>query len=235
MFGYSTTLDRDYDKITMRNRQEALQLQQFDNYMYMYSLYKHNYKLQQAKLQPTVKLTTEPNIKPTTEPTVQSIIEPTVKSSSRKIQYLNSTNDTYDSNIRNAVLFLQATNHNNNYIIVRDIKTKKWMVPAGRLDYRETPLEGAIREFQEETSFTLDKSKLDLPIKYYDIIHSNNSRTRFFMTKTTQTFNTYKITNETDDLEYISMIDIKSNVSKSTKFNWYNLKTFTNLFSIGFI
>ena len=233
----NANLDRDLNKIYMRNYKETLD---FNRYMYMYNLFIQNNKLQ---IQLNQQLNQQSNqnqpyqlIKQLNQP-YQLIRQSNQQSNqqSEKIQSMQTLNDIIDTNIKNAVLMVQIPN--NDIIIVRDSKTKEWMLPAGSLNNGETPFEAALREFKEETSFNIDTSKLELPIKYYDIKHSNRSKTRIFKVNTTQIFDPYdknKIhNNETDDLEYISISKIKSNVSKLNYFNSRNIQTFTILFHIG--
>jgi 8-oxo-dGTP pyrophosphatase MutT (NUDIX family) len=241
-------LNRDLHKIYMRNFREQ---QDFNRYMYMYGLFIQNYKLQiqlnqQLNQQSNPSINQQLNVVPYQSfPVVkqlnlhpysnQFVRQPNQQT--EKIQYMQTLNDSVDSNIKNAVLIVQIPN--GDIIIVRNSKTKEWMLPAGSLNSGETPFNGALREFKEETSFNLDTSKLNLPIKYYDIKHSNNSKTRIIKVNTSQEFGTYDKTNvyqnETDDLEYISISKIKSHVSKLNYFNSRNLQTFTELFHISFM
>jgi ADP-ribose pyrophosphatase YjhB (NUDIX family) len=38
----------------------------------------------------------------------------------------------------------------------------EWSIPSGHMENEETPLDGAIREFKEETDINIDKKKLNL-------------------------------------------------------------------------
>jgi 8-oxo-dGTP pyrophosphatase MutT (NUDIX family) len=149
-----------------------------------------------------------------------------------KIYTINILNDSIDTTIQHAVLIVELI-HNNSIIAVKDTITQLWMMPGGYIEKNETPFNGAAREFTEETSFILDRSKIILPIKYYDIKHTNKTITRIFKITTTQIFENYNINlihnNETDALEYVTIQQIQNYISKLKHFNMRNIHTFTEL------
>ena len=176
-----------------------------------------------------------------TQPTQPTQTQPTQtqtqQTKSNKIFELNTLNDSIDKSINNAAVIVQIPDKT--IIIVKNSNDNLWMLPGGHIDRNESPLNCAIREFKEETSLTLDQSKIIFPIKYFDRKHANSKRTRIFKINTTQIFNPYNIrnikNNETNALEYISIDDIKKQLLNSSYFNPYNRHTFTESFLNNFL
>jgi len=167
-----------------------------------------------------------------------------ITTNNHRIKYMTSTNDSIDSTIRNAVLIVQiyedppngqAQQKKGDIIIVRETKSKKWMLPGGKIDNGETPFEAARREFLEETSFsTLIESKIVFPIIVYNHQHSTGSVTRIFKVSTKQVFGTFTTTNETDKLLFANKAEIRKKISK-IDFRQDNQKSITQLISYGVI
>ena len=110
-----------------------------------------------------------------------------------------------------AVIFITSSKR---VILVRDKKNKKWMLPAGHRDQGETDLECVLREFHEETSFTIDPNKITEPIVSDVKIHSDGlTKTRIYIIHSKQKFPAYdqnKVLNyETDALYYLKLSDLK--------------------------
>ena len=56
-----------------------------------------------------------------------------------------------------------------------------WSVPAGHVEYRETPFEAMVREAKEEIGLDLLPEKLDLcHIMHRKVLHEKNDRVDFF-------------------------------------------------------
>ncbi len=154
---------------------------------------------------------------------------------STAIKTINNISDSIDATIHDVICLVQ--NSNNDIIIVRDISTGEWVLPAGiiNISSAETPFATTQRIFTENTTFLIDQQSITFPIKYYDIKHSNNTITRLFKINTTQTFGNYTPTATTDRLEYISILHIKLCLIQFKYFNIQNIHTFTKLFHIGLI
>jgi len=94
-------------------------------------------------------------------------------------------------------------------LLVRDKKTKEWMIPGGIIDYGESALKSAMREFKEETTFSIFSN--NNKVNYYDHIHSNNSITRIYkIYGHIDDIHSFKPTNETDKIYFIKIIDLKN-------------------------
>jgi len=102
-----------------------------------------------------------------------------------------------------AILFVT---NNKRVLFVRDSKNKEWMIPGGKRNHNELDFECALREFREETSFTIN---LKYITNLVSIVrkHSNNSTTRIFIMHSSQIFTDYDIkkihNKETDALIYL--------------------------------
>ena len=213
-FGSNTKVNKDYNKLCMRKYKQT---QDFNRYMYMYNLFVQNYKLNQQL-----------NKQLNQVQSIQELPNQIQQSNQRQKQYIQSINDSVDTNIINAVLILHILN--GDIIMVKEMSSMSWMLPVASLVQNETPLNAAIRKFNEETSYIIDKSKLQLPIEYHDSIYLNNL-TRFFKVKTTQVFGSI----DPNKINNISINKIKLNIPNANYFNIHNLKSFSNLFNIGFI
>lgn len=151
-------------------------------------------------------------------------------------QLKKSEENTTEPLVKNAAIIV--INSDNKIIVVK--KTGgKWMLPGGNIDSGETSIDAAIREFNEETSFVLDKSKLS-PIRVFNVTHHNTnpkSITRIYKVTTTQVFGTYDKTkvknNETDDLILMTPSEIKAKLN-TDYFVDYNINSFKGMISRGF-
>jgi len=107
-----------------------------------------------------------------------------------------------------AVIFITPSNR---VLLVRDIKNKHWMVPGGKRDGNEFSFDSAKREFREETSFVLDSNKITSNKKY--LYRNNGKITIIYIIKSTQQFPAFdrtKTNNETDEVAYKRLDDIKN-------------------------
>jgi 8-oxo-dGTP pyrophosphatase MutT (NUDIX family) len=98
----------------------------------------------------------------------------------------------------------------NRILLVRDIKNKHWMTPGGKINRNEFSFDAALREFQEETSFRLDLSKIISKNNY--AFNKRGKTTMIYIIKSTQffpAFNINKTNFETDMVEYKKLDDIK--------------------------
>lgn len=138
-------------------------------------------------------------------------------------------------NIKNGVILFI---NNDKILFVRDInKPNKWMLPAGHIDKTDKTLfDGALREFQEETSYEIDLTKIN-STKSYIYKH-----TIIYILDSTQTFPQFNInlTNgETDKVKYILIKDLKehlfSDKNISIKIKYYNKTSFIKMFNDNII
>lgn len=116
-------------------------------------------------------------------------------------------NNLEDCKVKNAVIFM-ITN-NDRVLLLRDIKNHQWMIPGGKIEKNESVLDGAIREFNEETGFKYDY-KLNQIINTYKVNHSSGSQTQIFIVKSNQKFGTFRATNETDSIYFIKLHKLKN-------------------------
>ena len=116
--------------------------------------------------------------------------------------------------IQNVAIML-FVNNSTKVVFVRNFKTKKWMLPGGRIDNKETPWQAAAREYQEETGNKLPSNLQEKDFDYYDQLHSKGEFTRIFIGKTDVKSPPYNIAkvknNETDKLECRLLSDVLSN------------------------
>ena len=240
MFGQNKALSNDIISMNMYNTIK------FNEFITAYSIFKYNLKLRsyldKQRATKGSSISTEASItstKPIPIKTkkipqqVQAKIDISKQNTQQKqTGLLRSQQDTVDTRVNNAVLILQLSN--GKIISVREKKSQKWMMPAGIIDQNESPFKAATREFDEETSFKLDKNSITYPVKYFD-----TGKTRIFYAKTSQQFGTYDKNNvknhETDKLEYITMSEIKKYIRNNTYFRRDNIKSFTEMFYINFI
>jgi len=100
----------------------------------------------------------------------------------------------------------------NRVLVVHDTRKNKWMIPGGKRDGIESDYECALREFKEETSFSLDPT-LFSSIKSYPRLHRNKSITMIYIIYTCQRFEKYDkskvLHNETNDLYYLKLDHLK--------------------------
>lgn len=173
-----------------------------------------------------------------TNPYNQSQYCQSLPRSSTTTGLLTSLSDNVNTGIKNAFLILHLRQNNKIISVKSTTKKKQWMMPGGKIDGNETPLDAALREFNEETGFIIDRRKLEVPFKYLTRTHSRGDKTTIYYIRTTQTeteFGTYdksKIRNqETDALEYISVDEIiRHMVNNTSHFDIINLHTFCLLF-----
>ena len=140
--------------------------------------------------------------------------------------------------IKNAcVIFINMFNE---ILLVRDKHTKEWMIPGGMIDYGESAYDGALREFREETTFSI--SSINNKVHYYDNVHSNNSITRIYKIYGNITnINSFKPTNETDKVYFIKIIDLKRIIIDKIlhpvvrNIKKHNLNSFKTLFKKYFL
>ena len=136
-----------------------------------------------------------------------------------------------------ALIFI---NENEQVLIVRDSDNGEWMTPGGHINGNETEFEAALREFREETSFSIKPEYFIGPIISDLRLHKNKKTTRIYIIHSNQLFPKYNqkqvINNETDALYYINLTDLKGIVNETlnhtfiTKIKKYNKSSFRDLF-----
>lgn len=126
-----------------------------------------------------------------------------------------------------AIVFITPTNRT---ILVKMAQGKdknKWALPGGKIDPGETPFEAALREFMEETSFTIDVKEITNVREF--VVHGYS--TVIYLLESTQRFGPYNkraVKNgETSALAYISMADLAELVFNQRP--WRDVKELRNL------
>lgn len=119
--------------------------------------------------------------------------------------------------INNVALLLKTGSSLNRILILRDIHSKKWMIPGGGIEHydisanQKRPCWQAIkREFQEEVNRSLDLNSLidHNSLKKLNINHSNGSVTKIYIAKTKHKFK-FVPNNEVDAHYFIKISDVK--------------------------
>ena len=112
------------------------------------------------------------------------------------------------SELANNVAIILIT-YKNKVLFVRDRTSKKWMTPGGHRDGNESEFEGALREFREETSFSINPENITSDIKSHIILHKNGKKTKIYIIHSNQEFpsyNTYIVHNrKIDKLYYLKL------------------------------
>jgi 8-oxo-dGTP pyrophosphatase MutT (NUDIX family) len=144
---------------------------------------------------------------------------------------------TYSNNA--AIICITDTNR---VLLVHDTRKQKWMIPGGERNGIEPDFDCALREFKEETSFSLDP-KLFSSINSYIRLHHDGSKTMIYIIYTCQRFRKYDKSkvhkNETDDLHYLRLDDFKKIINGTLKhdtvkiFVDYVEKSFRDLIKYG--
>jgi len=143
-------------------------------------------------------------------------------------------------NIKNGVILFI---NNDNILFVRDIISKEWMLPGGHIEKTdESYYSGALREFSEETSYSIEPNK-NRSIKSY--IYNNKeslTSTIIFIIHSNQKlpkFNIYKTNGETDKVIYIPISLLKNHIYDSKNIGIiiksYNINSFKELFNDNII
>lgn len=114
--------------------------------------------------------------------------------------------------IRNAVILLITGKSFDRILMVRDTYSRKWMLPGGKIEKGETPFQGAVREFKEETSFELPYIKN----KFNSYVY--HGHTAIFIGHYAGKFPEYdksKVKNmETDELKFVKISELFTNKYK---------------------
>ena len=104
---------------------------------------------------------------------------------------------------KNAAILLITGINSDRIVLVRDKKTKKWMLPGGKIDKTDSsPFFAAKREFKEETSFVLPN--LGRRVEKYNY----NNHTIIYKGYSQYKFGKFQKTNETDKIIYSKINDI---------------------------
>ena len=103
-------------------------------------------------------------------------------------------------------------------LLVRNSSSHSWMMPGGLVDRGETPKQAAYREFQEETNFTLDESKVQSSTLFYRH-HRDGSVTQIHILtiKRSLDISKFRKTNETDSIMHISLGKLKHIIYGGTR------------------
>ncbi|NQY43101.1 MAG: NUDIX hydrolase [Legionellales bacterium] len=96
------------------------------------------------------------------------------------------------------ILFLQRSKESKSALL--------WAVPGGKIENTETPLEGMIREIQEETSISLNRKEiLDLGYFYIRTPEWQYTYYMFFIELTNQPI--VNISDEHNDFKWVTLLD----------------------------
>lgn len=144
------------------------------------------------------------------------------------------------SELANNVVIIFIT-EKNQILLVRDKRTSEWMLPGGHRDGNESEFEGALREFREETSFSIDPEYI-INTTSHLILHKNGKKTKIYIIRSNQEFPSYnpKIVHnqETDKVYYLKIDDLKTLVEtglyqgRPTKLKSYNITSFNELIKL---
>lgn len=131
------------------------------------------------------------------------------------------------STVKNAaIVFITPTNRTILVKMAKGSDKNKWALPGGKIDPGETPYQAALREFMEETSLTIDETKITNVREYVVIGYS----TVIYLLESTQRFapyNKHAVKNdETSALVYISMADLSDLVFH--RIPWGDVKELRN-------
>jgi 8-oxo-dGTP pyrophosphatase MutT (NUDIX family) len=134
-----------------------------------------------------------------------------------------------------AIIFIKDKYH---VLFVRDRTSKKWMTPGGHKNKTESEFEGALREFREETSFSINPENITSEIKSHMILHKNGKKTKIYIIHSNQEFpsyNPYIVHNrETDKLYYLKLDDLKKILQDQEKnHNIKYIKSINELIRLG--
>ena len=121
---------------------------------------------------------------------------------------------------------------------------KSWGVPGGRRDGKESDYECALREFREETSFSIEPEFIN-SLTSHKRHHINGTTTKIYIIQSTQQFPAYDpnkvLHRETDSLVYLKLSDlyklIFNNIphGKVDKLRQSNFNSLKELFIQGII
>ena len=125
------------------------------------------------------------------------------------------------------------------------VHTKRgWGVPGGRRDGNESDYECALREFREETSFSIDPEFI-IKITSHQRHHTNGTKTKMYIIQSTQQFPPYNplkvLHRETDSLVYLKLSDLNklifNNIThgKVDKLRHSNFNSLKELFIQGML
>jgi 8-oxo-dGTP pyrophosphatase MutT (NUDIX family) len=138
-----------------------------------------------------------------------------------------------------AIIFITNKNH---ILLVRERISKEWMTPGGHRDGNESEFECALREFREETSFSIDPENIK-SITSHVILHKNGKKTKIYIIHSNQEFHFYNPNivhnRETDKLYYLDLDDLKTLLKtglyqeKKIKIKSYNILSFNELIRLG--
>lgn len=144
------------------------------------------------------------------------------------------------SELANNIAIIFITNKNQ-ILLVRDKLTSEWMLPGGHRDGDESEFEGGLREFREETSFSIDPEYI-INTTSHLILNKNGNLTKIYIIQSHQEFPSYNpnlIHNqETDKIFYLKINDLKILVEtglyqgKKIKLKSYNITSFKELIKL---
>ena len=139
-----------------------------------------------------------------------------------------------------AIVFITNKNH---VLLVREKSSKEWMTPGGHRDGDESEFECALREFREETSFSINPENFTSDIITHIILHKNGKMTKIYIIHSNQEFPLYNHkmvhNRETDKLCYVELDDLKTLLQtglyqeKEIKMKSYNILSFNELIRLG--
>ena len=120
------------------------------------------------------------------------------------------------SSVKNsAIVFITNTKR---VMVLKEIKSGKWVVPGGIIDPGETPWKSALREFYEETGFKLNLKLIDEISSY--VYHNH---TKIYIIYSKQKFNVlkFKINNEISNIAFMKFKDFVNNSHHIKKLRSY--------------
>jgi 8-oxo-dGTP pyrophosphatase MutT (NUDIX family) len=134
------------------------------------------------------------------------------------------------------IIFITQTDR---ILLIRSTRSGEWGVPGGKRDGDESDYECALREFREETSFSIEP-ELITNFRSELRSHSNRTTTKMYIIRSTQVFPPYDpsrvLNRETDALEYLKLTDLYDLIFKNkphgkvTKLRHSNLNSLRDLF-----
>lgn len=98
---------------------------------------------------------------------------------------------------------LAVFNDNNQILLVKRRDVPVWVIPGGRGEKGESPMQTALREFSEETGVKVSSSNVCLVAKY--ISDNNNHRIKYLFTTSRKRINGLTLTEESSDYGFFNI------------------------------